>query len=369
MPNSSSDKDKILAALLAHADGGFNKLDPSDYTDKCLPEAFNAMLEGVAKRNNEYLMRINDSMSEIGNSAWLKVMFEVIATQQESLKVLQGNREMYSKTVNATDKSNVSALACVKQLEANMQPCIDNTEEIEQELDNMIAEGELNQEAADKLKRLFGFNKRSLYAMQNQVDTSINELKSINDIISEQSALTKPLLENVWNLAKSCDKLSLEIFNAGHHMYSISRGIDNARNDMFRHNSQPTLHDALKVYAVDHIVLTWRLYNHMSEYEVLMITQLNNPDRCKFGVWVNQTSPAWVRETEEFKKAFDAHEELHKHAVACFIAKEATDMPTAISEFEAALGSLDVFLAALEDLHAAFRKKGIIEETPFMRYA
>ena len=90
---------------------------------------------------------------------------------------------------------------------------------------------------------------------------------------------------------------------------------------MYRTNSNVTLIDSTKVFAIDHLTLTWRLYNNIIEYEHLKITQLNNPDRCKFALWCNSIEDSRVKESQAFKDSFEVHEKLHDHAVACYVAK------------------------------------------------
>jgi hypothetical protein len=137
---------------------------------------------------------------------------------------------------------------------------------------------------------------------------------------------------------------------------------------MFRQNTTPTVHDALKVFAVDHLTLTWRLYNNIVEFEQLKITQVNNPDKCKFGLWCHSQTDPIIVDSDSFKHAMEAHYELHNHAVACFIAKESSDLPEAIDEFLQALVALEEYHAALDELHEHLRRNGITKETEVWKF-
>ena len=157
-------------------------------------------------------------------------------------------------------------------------------------------------------------------------------------------------------------------FQNGSRLYRIGRDIDNARNDMYRTNSNVTLIDCTKVFAVDHLTLVWRLYNNIIEYEHLKITQLNNPDRCKFGLWCANMDNPIIKNAEEFKAAMEGHEMLHEHAVACYVAKEASETQKAMEEFALSLQACKIFTDSLENLAEFMRQHGYSEETEVYQF-
>ena len=367
MPENTGDREKLLKAMRDFKEGRLNFLDEEKFEDKELCTAFNEMAKGVMGANTHYLMRINNSMGLIGDSSWLKDMFETIDVQSENLNLLKAIRDEYARTAGETDEKSVNSLAGIRLIENNLEPCITNVDEMLAELDRLLDPDEITTDFVKNFRRLLEFNRRSLSSMLDQTMDTTDSINGMHRMVEEQNVNLKPLLECVDGLGDSCETLSLQCFKAGQHMYEISRGIDNARNDIFRKDSLPTLHDCLKIYAVDHLVLTWRLYNHMAEYETLKLAQVNNPESCKFGVWCNMTSPKWIRETPEFEAAVTAHETLHSYAVACYKAKEATDMKTAKEEFEKALLASKEFVDSLEALSRVLTEHGVEDSTDIQK--
>lgn len=363
MAIDSNDREMLMSAMLKLGNGIYERVDTSSFEDKEIAEVFNTMLSDVARRNNNYLMRLNQSMEMIGNSSWLKDIFEIIDEQQVVLKILQDCEDTFTEVVKNADNSSVDALTIVRKLEKNINPVLVNIDEIK----NMISDGEyeekINSDTAAALIRLLEFNRRSIDSMRDDTTVATDALKRIYDSESSRAELAQPVIDGIHKLEESCNQLTLSCIGAGSNIHKISRCVDNIRNDMFRGNTDPSLRDSLRVYGVDHLVVVWRLYNHIMEYEVLRIEQLNNYERCKFGVWVNMTSPQWIRKTAEFATAKEAHEILHSHVVACFVANENMDKALARSEFEESLKHLEKFIEALNALHTVLINEGMSEES------
>jgi len=363
MASNSEEKQLLLQAMQRVADGDCSLLDEDDIDDPEFVAAFNRMIRNINYRNTHYLMRINDSMAKIGNSLWIKKIFEIIAEQQKTLEKLQQINLLYTKSVDEMDNTGINALAIIRQLHNNIVPCVDAINEIIMELEGVKDNAMASDELVEKIRRLMAFNSKTMIGLMDKSEEAVKNIHSIYTRYSESSELSKPLVEDVTTLADSCNRMSLECFNAGRNIYEISRLVDEARNDMYRHNSAPTLHDRLEVFAIDHIVVTWRLYNHMQEYELLRHAQVDNPDRCKLGLWLRNDAPEWLRETESYQAVFDAHEELHVHLVACYDAKDCFDTELAQAEFEKALETLNKLLGCFEDMHATLRENGEYLET------
>ena len=198
--------------------------------------------------------------------------------------------------------------------------------------------------------------------MNNQLHTIGQEIDSIYEEINTQSALTQSFVTGIETMADSYNMLSKDCMDTGIHMYHISRDIDNARNDMAKHNSKLSNLDWLTVFEIDHLTLTWRLYNNIVEFEHLKITQLNNPESCKFGTWVARQTDPRITESEAFKRALQAHKDIHKHACDCWYSKEDEDRVAAMHSFELALEAFQRFSQSLADLHDVLKSTGEIEE-------
>lgn len=202
----------------------------------------------------------------------------------------------------------------------------------------------------------------------NRMNENLNLISSGIDGICEelenQSALTQSFDTSVETISSSYDALSRECNDTGSQMVRISRRVDNLRTGLAVKRSKLTILDWLGVYEADHLVLTWRVYNHIADFEQLKISQLNNPKGCKFGKWYTaQNNPA-VTGSEAFKRAVRYHEELHVHGADAWNAKEDNNREEALRHFQRALEAYDKFASALKALREVFISLGDREETP-----
>ena len=359
----------LISAMEDLGSGKYHTIDEKAFQDKKLAKAYNKMVEGVITRSNHYLMRINDSMQKIADTSWVQTMLEQIASQQEPIEELANIRNGFNRSLVNLENLGIELLTYSRQLRATVGPVVRSSEDMIaglQEIRESVGDELIDD--VDEVVDQMAFTGRSIHGMQKRLDIIIDNISAIYEEVNKQNQLAKPLLQDVDQLSESYGELSVEAFNAGEHMYRISRDIDNARNDMFRTNSAPTLIDRLKVFYVDHYTLTWRLYNHIAEFETLQLRQLNNPDRCKFGLWCRNDVPEWLKETESFQRAFTIHDELHHHAVACYKAKENYNVNLAMEEFHKTLHCMEEYKTALDDMAKECRKHGEAEETPVWKY-
>ncbi len=376
--------------------------------EKIIPEGqtYNEALKSIMDRNNHFLLRINDAMIRIANGSILKELLEQVESQREPIKTLNETRSAFGVSLDKIGSNGIEILAMSRQARNSIEPgrklAVTGSEELicakenisgilekADALKKIIKESDSTQQNneeilkyLDEIAQLCEGTEKTLDSAAKNIKRAgecigniINQIKIISDDmkdiyaeLGDQTMRTDIFLKNVDSISGSYEALYMQCFNLGKHLYRISRDIDNARNDMYRQNSKPTMHDALKIFDVDHLTLTWRLYNNIIEYETLKITQLNNPDRCKFGLWWRSQTDPKITQSEEFKLVFDTHEILHKHAVSCFLAKEASNTQEAMDEFILALDAYNSFHDALDKMHEYLRKTGITEETEVWVY-
>ncbi len=205
---------------------------------------------------------------------------------------------------------------------------------------------------------------RVIESMNRQLEEINGDIDNINDEITNQSTVTDSFVSDIAHIADSYQTLSADCQYIGERFFRISRDIDNARSDMFRRNSRPTLLDNIKVYEIDHLIFTWRIYNHIAGFETLRLEQVNNPTKCKVGVWFSKQKDPVIVNSPGFKKAFDAHARLHDRAVAAWEAVERGDRDEAMEYFYRALDEFAVYREGLNELMDTLRQNGMDEETP-----
>lgn len=329
-------------------------LDEEAFEDREIAIAFNNMLRGIVESNNHFLMRINDAQIRIADNTSVKNLIEQVKMQKEPLDTMKMANEYLQSNTQQNETKQIELIAMAKQTDSTLKPLLAQVKAGMEAL-----EGDRTEEARQVFERLS-------YQL-SEVSELMDMLKRICLELYHQETIKGDFFntfeEGLGSLLASYDELLENCFLNGSRLYRISRDIDNARNDMYRKNNTVSMIDCTKIFAVDHITLTWRLYNNIIEYEHLKITQLNNPDRCKFGLWCAGMEHSLIRESEEFKAAFKAHESLHDHAVACYVASEALETQTAMEEFELARQACSTFTDNLEKLAEFMRRNGFEEET------
>lgn len=374
---SCEDLKLLFSAMRQFADGSYDEIDVNQFENPTIGELFNEMVNKDVERNNRYLARINDAQLRIGDTSCLKSMFEQIAAQQDAIRILQEARNDITLDDRPMSDINSEFLAASAQIGNAFNPCIEELADTLSlfsnfdipELDAWSEEKESEETVVLRtMRENIDRTKRRLEAMSRRVSTISDDALVMFDTIDKKTKTNKDFLESVDALTLSYKNLSAECLETGRHLYRISRDIDNARNDMFRHFSRPTLHDRLRVYEVDHVTLAWRLYNNIVEFESLRLTQVNNTQSCKMGLWLASVDDPRIAEAESFHRLAMAHENLHTACVECFVAKQKFNMVMALDSFGEVMDCLKEFQDAMTELHTYLRSIGITDETDVWKF-
>lgn len=354
IPDGETDLERLMSAMEMLGGQRFDLVDEECFEDKELARTFNKMLCGIVEQNNHFLMRINDAQNRIANNTSVKNLIEQVKEQKKPIDNMKDASKYLRVHAQENEAKQIELMALSKQAESTLKPLLLQLRTEREALEEEGSNGETEVNAW-------------LYDGLLQIEDFLKLLKKISHDLYQQETIKSTFFdifdEGIGKLHSNYNELLENCFQNGYRLYRINRDIDNARNDMYRTNSKVTMIDSTKVFAIDHLTLTWRLYNNIIEYEHLKITQLNNPDRCKFGLWCVSMEDSRVKESRELKEAFEAHEKLHDHAVACYVAKEASEIQTAMEEFEITLEMCRQFTESLEHLAEFMRQNGIAEET------
>lgn len=83
---------KLLMQFMENAvSGDFSPVDASAFHNAEIAERYNAVLESSFKVNNEFVMRLNDSMTRIGDSSIVKDMIEQVTSMSVSMKDMRAS--------------------------------------------------------------------------------------------------------------------------------------------------------------------------------------------------------------------------------------------------------------------------------------
>lgn len=371
---TKEDMERLFIAMEEFGYGVFDNVDESEYDDPKVAQAFNNMVDLSCERNNRYLARINDAQSRIGDTSCLKSMFEEITSQQGLINSLQEFQREPVNEEKSLESVNEEFLAVSLQVSNSFDPCLKEIDRSAILLENALDElpdYEVKAEVLaeiDEARENIASSAERMEALANRMKDMTDDARFLFDAIDRRNKFDSNFYSGVGALTDSYKKLTAECLETGRHLYRISRDIDNARNDMFRHNSRPTLHDRLRVYEIDHLTLAWRLYNNIVEFESLRLTQINNVTGCKLGIWfANMEDPTFL-EAPQYQRLVKAHEDFHTKAVECFEAKQNYDNAKALEIFEEVMECFKEFRDAMQGLHEFIRVLGDNEETDVWKF-
>ena len=206
---------------------------------------------------------------------------------------------------------------------------------------------------------------KDIQMINSQINTIREEIDSIYGAVDTQSAVTKEFGIQIENISDSYQELSKDCMAAGNHMFKSGRYIDTVRSDMVRGFAEITKLDWLKVFEIDHFILTWRIYNNAAGFETLKITQLNNPTSCKLGKWISAQTDTRLTYSQAFKELVSCHNDIHKHGTDSWTAKDKGDTDAAMKDFNLALEAYGRYQKAISKVKEVMRGMGETTETIF----
>ena len=123
----------------------------------------------------------------------------------------------------------------------------------------------------------------SMQQMNNQMISIREGVDSVFNDIDTQTKVTRSFSKQIENISQSYNTLSNDCLQTGRRVFKIGRYLDKTRSDLVRGCSKITEQDWVRVFEVDHFVLTWRVYNNIVGFEHLQKKQVDDPGRCKLG--------------------------------------------------------------------------------------
>lgn len=189
---------------------------------------------------------------------------------------------------NNTAESAGSIVKYVKELR-------DNIDELAKAMDETtISLGEGNEKVEKSLE--------VMQQMNSQIDDISEKVDSVFNDIDTQTGVTKSFSKQIENISQSYSILSDDCLKSGQRVFKVGRYLDKTRSDLVRGCSNITQQDWMRVFEVDHYILTWRVYNNIVGFEHLLKKQVDDPSRCKLGKWIAQLKDDKIVNSSEFKQ-------------------------------------------------------------------
>lgn len=119
----------------------------------------------------------------------------------------------------------------------------------------------------------------------------------------------------------------------------------------------------MRVFEVDHYVLTWRVYNNIVGFEHLQKKQVDNPAGCKLGKWLNRQTDERLVRSSEYTALVKAHNDLHHFATRSWQAKEDGNTEKALAYFNNTYRAFMEYDKALKHLQQRMKELGYNTDT------
>lgn len=456
---SDHDAQLLLDSIDNIISGGFDDINPANFDSSVIGGKLNSMLFSMKQINNPVVMRLNETMSIIGDNSLMKDTFEQVESQTMSIKHMQnaslnledsidnissamGNirdntHNIIEVSQNVTNDMNDSITAVnqsSKRIEVinnrvqNFKGKIGKIEEIVDLVkkvanqSNLLAlnasieaarAGEAGKgfavvadqvrllssntaesaedivkyvtelkENIDELALAMDETTVSLAEGNSKVEKSIVSMQQMNNQmisiregvdsvfndIDTQTKVTRSFSKQIENISQSYNTLSNDCLQTGRRVFKIGRYLDKTRSDLVRGCSKITEQDWVRVFEVDHFVLTWRVYNNIVGFEHLQKKQVDDPGRCKLGKWLKQVSDERLIHSKEYISLAKSHEDLHKYATLSWQANEDGDHSKAISYFDDTYRSYQEFDEALHRFQSKMHSLGYNDITQIVKF-
>lgn len=236
----------------------------------------------------------------------------------------------------STTDSAANIMRYVKELQANIEELVATIHKTTQKLEdgNQIVEDSVH----------------SIQTLNTQMNTINDEISSIYNFIQNQEETANAFVTSIDTLSDSYEDMQGHCNRAGKYLFEMIRGTDKIRGSLVRNAMGLTTKEYLRVFEVDHMVFTWRLYNAISKYEVLQMDKINNPKDCKLGKWCVGLKDEKILNHPAFIQVKKYHEELHGIAVKCLQEIERQNRAQAVRYYEDASVTLQKLLLEMAKL-------------------
>lgn len=456
---SDHDAQLLLDSIDNIISGGFDDINPADFDNSVIGGKLNSMLFSMKQINNPIVMRLNETMSIIGDNSLMKDTFEQVESQTMSIKHMEnaslnledsidnissamGNirdntHNIIEVSQNITNDMNDSITAVnqsSKRIEVinnrvqNFKGKIGKIEEIVDLVKKVANQSNLlalnasieaarageagkgfavvadqvrllssntSESAEDIVKYVTELKENidelalamdettlslaegnskveksivSMQQMNNQMISIREGVDSVFNDIDTQTKVTRSFSKQIENISQSYNTLSNDCLQTGRRVFKIGRYLDKTRSDLVRGCSKITEQDWVRVFEVDHFVLTWRVYNNIVGFEHLQKKQVDDPGRCKLGKWLKQVSDERLIHSKEYISLAKSHEDLHKYATLSWQANEDGDHSKAISYFDDTYRSYQEFDEALHRFQSKMHSLGYNDITQIVKF-
>lgn len=161
------DKELLMAAMDQIISGVYTPIDTEPFADKEVVEKFNDVIKAFKKANNNFVMRLNDAMSHIGDGQYVKKMLDQVNEQvvqiknmEDSSKNLEDSISDISTAVAHIKENAHSVITAASKSEQNMSDSIKVVNESTVEINHINEQVQSFQEKISKISEIIDIVKK-----------------------------------------------------------------------------------------------------------------------------------------------------------------------------------------------------------------
>jgi methyl-accepting chemotaxis protein len=306
------------------------------------------------------ISEVNEQVSAIqGHIAKINEIVKTVKMIASQINILSINASIEAARAGQAGKGFAVVAEEVRRLSditgKSAEGIDDKVELLQSYIRSIITTVERTTVDLNKSKQMVGGTVSEINNIFDSMKQTSQQMHEIFDANKRQNTIVGSFVEEVRRIADHANNLYTYCNGTGSDLYKISRAVDRVRGNIARKQADLTPQDWLKVFATDHIIFTWRMYNMVAGFEVLEISGVNNPKTCKLGLWYNGVTDNALLNNRNFADIEVYHRKLHDYAVECVNACNSDNHEKALRAFQDAMPVLHKLLDSLEEVGKTLR--------------
>lgn len=259
-PAPNADKTLLIEWMDRAIAGDFTPVDLSQFQDPQLAEKYNQVLGSFVQLNNNFVMRLNDSMTLIGDSGCVKDMIEQVNSQTTAITGMQGSsQELGTSIQNIQDavytiqeKTHTvmdDADSCVRDMNSSIltvDASVESVLRINEQVADFQAKADKINEIIDIVKKVA--TKSGLLALNASIEAArageagkgfavvANQVKelSANTTQSAEAAMVyvHELLDGISTLAESINSTASQLTAGNENIHHSLESLEHMNENM-----------------------------------------------------------------------------------------------------------------------------------------
>lgn len=153
------DQALFLSCMDKAIGGDFSHIDVSGFHDAAIAEKYNTLLDSFLAANNNFVMRLNDSMKRIGDSSCVKAMIEQVNSQTAAISDMRGSSQELGDSIqniqNAVQNIQSNAHSVIETSQNSIEDMTESVKIVDESVSQVLA---ISEQVADFKEKAIKIN-------------------------------------------------------------------------------------------------------------------------------------------------------------------------------------------------------------------